>query len=344
MHFFARKIGGFEEIGITLTAPDNRANYFLRTDVLNSLSQFESRLAENPDICYLSSFVSYLEYANQVMYGRREIPQTRGLTLLLSRYFKVFAASEEASRVLGLLTNEDFSSLTMMLRIYDSADQSFIDEIGLREVLHQLDELQAEYIPDEVEIARWGPLLRYLPLSDILQRDAVRSMVIAALLIICITAIGFRSLLYGLYAVIPLLTGIMINVVFLYLTGIPMDALTIMVSSIAIGVGVDDAIHFLIQFRKQWEKERAKETQDIRAAVTTTMNITGRPIVLTTLAIDGGMLILGFGLFKPIVYFGLLVIITLSAACLGTVLVLPAVLSIGRRRGRRRTANRTRSA
>ena len=62
------------------------------------------------------------------------------------------------------------------------------------------------------------------------------------------------------------------------------------------------------------------------------MNITGRPILLTTLAIDGGLLILGFGLFRPIVYFGLMVIITLSAACLGTVLVLPAVLSIGRRR------------
>ena len=141
-----------------------------------------------------------------------------------------------------------------------------------------------------------------------------------------ITAVGFRSLLYGLYAVIPLLTGIMINVVFLYITGIPLDALTIMVSSIAIGVGVDDAIHFLIQFRKQW----AKGNQDIRTAITKTMNITGRPIVLTTLAIDGGMIILGFGMFKPIVYFGLMVIITLSAACLGTVLVLPAVLSIGR--------------
>jgi len=336
MRFFARKIGGFEEIGITLTAPENQANYFLRTDVLNSLSQFESRLAEDPDICYLSSFVSYLEYANQVMYGKREIPQSRGLILLLSRYFKVFASSEEASRVLGLLVNEDFSSLTMMLRIYDSADQTFIDEIGLRAVLENLDGLQAEYIPPEVEIVRWGPLLRYLPLSDIMQRDAVRSMVIAALLIICITAIGFRSLLYGLYAVIPLLTGIMINVTFLYLTKIPLDALTIMVSSITIGVGVDDAIHFLIQFRRQW----ASGTQDIQTAVTRTMNITGRPIVLTTLAIDGGLLILGFGLFKPIVYFGLMVIITLSAACLGTILVLPAVLSIGRRR----TANPGRSA
>ncbi len=328
MRFFARKIGGFEEIGITLTAPDNQANYFLQSEVLQSLSRFEDRLAEIPDICYLSSFVSYLEHANQVMYGTREVPRSRGLTLLLSRYFKVFAASEEASRVLGLLTNEDFSSLTMMLRIYDAEDQTFIDEIGLRKVLGQLDELQAEYIPSGVEIERWGPLLRYLPLSDLLQRDAVRSMVIAALLIVVITAFGFRSLLYGLYAVIPLLTGIMINVVFLYITGIPLDALTIMVSSIAIGVGVDDAIHFLIQFRKQW----GTGEQDIQTAIRNTMNITGRPIVLTTLAIDGGLLILGFGMFKPIVYFGLMVIITLSAACLGTVLVLPAVLSIGRRR------------
>ena len=346
MHFFARKIGGFEEIGITLSAPDNQANYFLRTDVLNSLSKFESRLAENPDVCYLSSFVSYLEYANRVMYGKREIPQSRGLTLLLARYFKVFAASEEASRILGLLTNEDFSSLTMMLRIYDSADQTFIDEIGLRQVLQELDELQAEFVPAEIEIARWGPLLRYLPLSDILQRNAVRSMVIAALLIVLITAFGFRSLLYGLYSVIPLATGIMINVVFLYLTGIPLDALTIMVSSIAIGVGVDDAIHFLIQFRRQWHKQWADGTRDVQTAISRTMNITGRPIVLTTLAIDGGLLILGFGLFKPIVYFGLMVVITLSAACLGTVLVLPAVLSIGRGRGRRegRRRGRRRSA
>jgi len=326
MRFFAEKIGGFEEIAITLTAPDNAKNYFLQTDVLHALSQFESRLIDNPDICYLSSFVQYLEYANQVMYGTREIPESRGLTLLLSRYFKVFASSEEASRTLGLLSNADFSSITVMLRIYDSHNQSFVDEIGLRGVLEDLDDLQENYIPPEIQITRWGPLLRYLPLSDMLQRDAIRSMVIAILLIICITAIGFRSMLYGLYAIMPLLAGIMLNVSFIVLTKIPLDVLTIMVSSIAIGVGVDDSIHFLIQFRKQW----AGGKQDIYTAITKTMNITGRPIVLTTLAIDGGLLILGFGLFKPIMYFGMLVIVTLTATCLGTVLVLPVVLSFGR--------------
>jgi hydrophobe/amphiphile efflux-3 (HAE3) family protein len=328
MRFFAEKIGGFEEIAITLNAPDSEKNYFLQTDVLNMLSEFEGRLKENPDVSYLSSFVQYLEYANQVMYGAREIPESRGLTLLLSRYFKMFAASEEASRMLGLLTNEDFSSITVMLKIFDSRNQSFIDEIGLRGVLQDLDNLQENYIPPEIQITRWGPLLRYLPLSDMLQRDAIRSMVIATLLIVCITALGFRSILYGLYAIIPLLTGIMLNISFIVLTKIPLDVLTIMVSSIAIGVGVDDSIHFLIQFRKQW----AAGKQDIFTAITRTMNIAGRPIVLTTLAIDGGLLILGFGLFKPVVYFGMLVIVTLTATCLGTVLVLPAVLSFGRGR------------
>jgi len=184
MRFFAEKIGGFEEIAITLTAPDSGKDNFLQTEVLNMLSEFEGRLKEDSDISYLSSFVAYLEYANQVMYGAREIPESRGLTLLLSRYFKVFAASEEASRMLGLLANEDFSSIAAMLRISDSRNESFIDEIELRGVLQDLDDLQENHIPPETQITRWGPLLRYLPLSDMLQWDAIRFMVFATLLIV----------------------------------------------------------------------------------------------------------------------------------------------------------------
>lgn len=100
----------------------------------------------------------------------------------------------------------------------------------------------------------------------------------------------------------------MLNISFIVLTKIPPDVLSIIVSSIAI---------------------------------TKTMSITGRPIVLTTLAIDGGLLVLGCGPFKPVVYFGMLVIGTLTATCLGTVLVLPAVLSFGRGRcGNPRPARR----
>jgi predicted RND superfamily exporter protein len=104
--------------------------------------------------------------------------------------------------------------------------------------------------------------------------------------------------------------------------------ITIMVSSIAIGVGVDDAIHFLIQFRTQLRGQRSSGHGDIDTVIKKTLSVTGRPIVLTTLSILAGLLILSFATFKPIRYFGLLVAFTLAAACLGTIVVLPAVLSL----------------
>ena len=126
----------------------------------------------------------------------------------------------------------------------------------------------------------------------------------------------------------PLVTGIMLNVIFMVLVKIPLDMITIMVSSVAIGVGVDDSIHFLIQFRRQI----ASGNRDIDTVIGNTLAIAGRPILLTTLSILAGLLILSFAIFKPIVYFGWLVAFTLAAACIGTIIVLPAILSLGRKR------------
>jgi len=326
MRFFTEKIGGFEEISISLSAPENRKNYFLDTEVLERVARFEDSLAELPDISYITSFVQYLKHLNRIMYGNNGIPGTRAPALLLSRYLKMLASQEQS--MLGFIAGEDFSSITVTMRIYDSSEGAFIDEVGLRKLLSRIDEIQEREIPSEIGVERWGPILRYLSLSDVLQRDSLISMLIAAAAILCITAIAFRSIPFGLYALIPLATGIMLNAIFMVLMKIPLDMITIMVSSIAIGVGVDDAIHFLIQFRTQ----RALARGDIDTVIRNTLAVSGRPIVLTTLSILAGLLILSFATFKPIRYFGLLVAFTLAAACIGTIVVLPAVLSLGRKR------------
>ena len=216
------------------------------------------------------------------------------------------------------------------MRIYDSSKGEFIDEVGLRGLLARIDEIQKRELPPEIGIERWGPILRYLSLSNILQRDSLMSMLIAAAAILGITALAFRSILFGLYALVPLATGVMLNALFMVLMKIPLDMITIMVSSIAIGVGVDDAIHFLIQFRVQ----RAANRGDIDAVIRNTLAVTGRPIVLTTLSILAGLFVLSFATFKPVRYFGLLVAFTLAATCIGTIVVLPAVLSLRPKRVR----------
>jgi hydrophobe/amphiphile efflux-3 (HAE3) family protein len=326
MRFFTEKIGGFEEISISLTAPDKRDNYFLEPEVLGQVARFEDALAELPDISYITSFVQYLKHLNHIMYGGEGIPSTRAPALLLSRYLKILASEQQS--MLGFMANEDFSSITITMRIYDSSEGAFIDEIGLRDLLKRIDRIQEREIPPEIQVDRWGPILRYLSLSNVLQRDSVVSMLIAAAAILVITAVAFRSIPFGLYALVPLATGVMLNLLFMVVMKIPLDMITIMVSSIAIGVGVDDAIHFLIQFRAQ----RASSRGDVNTVIRSTLAVTGRPIVLTTLSILAGLLILGFATFKPIRYFGLLVAFTLTAACIGTIVVLPAVISLSQRR------------
>ena len=326
MRFFTEKIGGFEEISISLTAPDNRDNYFLEPEVLGQVARFEDALAELPDISYITSFVQYLKHLNHVMYGGEGIPGTRAPALLLSRYLKILASEQQ--NMLGFMASEDFSSITITMRIYDSSEGAFIDEIGLRDLLERIDRIQEREIPPAIRVDRWGPILRYLSLSNVLQRDSVVSMLIAAAAILAVTAVAFRSIPFGLYALVPLATGVMLNLLFMVVMKIPLDMITIMVSSIAIGVGVDDAIHFLIQFRAQ----RASSHGDVNTVIRNTLAVTGRPIVLTTLSILAGLLILGFATFKPIRYFGLLVAFTLTAACIGTIVVLPAVISLSQRR------------
>ena len=158
-------------------------------------------------------------------------------------------------------------------------------------------------------------------------------MLVAVTAILCITSVAFRSVRFGLLSLVPLLTGIVLSGLYLVLTDTPLDMITIMVSSIAMGVGVDNSIHFLIQFRRQ----SAAGGGDLEGALRNTLAVAGRPIVLTTVSIIAGLLVLTLGIFKPIVYFGLLVAFTLCAATLGTVVVLPAVMSLSRRGGGRDT-------
>jgi len=331
MRFFTEKIGGFEEIAVTLTAPDGRKDYFLETEVLRGLARIEDRFAALPDVCYVSSFVGYLRHLNDVMNGSYAVPETRALTLLLSRYVRLISAGETANSLFRSLANEDFSAVTVKMRIYGSERGAFIDEIELRALLEQLDLVLDEELPAEIGVRRWGAILRYLSLSNVLQRDSIKSMLIAAAAILIITTVAFRSVLFGLYALIPLAVGVMFNLSFMVVAGIPLDMITIMVSSVAIGVGVDDSIHFLIQYRRQLSENPG----DIATVIGNTMRITGRPIVLTTLSIVAGLSILGFAVFRPIIYFGLLVVLTLAATCLGTIIVLPAVLSFRRSAGSR---------
>ena len=259
---------------------------------------------------------------NQTMTGFYEIPQRRAPILLLSRLFTTMKASTSGEIFAGALVNDDFTRLTFALRIFNGDERSPLDEIGVNDFIDRLKLQITESLAPEINPVIWGDSLAFLYISEILSRDQIVSVIVSVLLIFLITAFAFWSVKYGLLALIPMVTGIMLNFILMSLFRIPFDVVTVMFSSIAIGVGIDDSIHLIIQYRRQQKIFH----DDREKIITHTLKIAGRPILLTSISLIAGLLVLVFSSFMPIAYFGFLVSLALFTTTIGALIILPAIL------------------
>lgn len=104
---------------------------------------------------------------------------------------------------------------------------------------------------------------------------------------------------------------------------IPLDAATIMIASITIGLAVDDTIHFITWFRRSREAGL-----DTREAVIQALRDAGKPIVMTSVVLCLSYLVLVLGSVKPIIAFGALTSLAMFFALLGDLFILPALILV----------------
>jgi predicted RND superfamily exporter protein len=319
------KFTGYEFLYLTLSAPDNRPGYFQDPEVLAAIGRYETALAADPDVKHVSSFTTYLRGMNRAMTGTPEVPSSRPLVLLLSKYFAALSSSPVGKDLTGTLMNKDFSRYTIVLHIWDSKAHDLAFESSLGVILPRLLALGDGALPDGVTTEYWGELITVLQTSAIMLRNQISSILLSAVLVFLISALVLRSVRHGLLVLAPLAVGIMLNFIVMAIFSIPLDAVTITFASIAIGIGVDNAIHLTIQYRRQreiWPGEPEKIIEH-------TLKVAGRPMVLTSLSIMAALLVFVFSAFQPVVYFGVLVSLSLVMTTAGALVLLPALLYVG---------------
>jgi predicted RND superfamily exporter protein len=103
--------------------------------------------------------------------------------------------------------------------------------------------------------------------------------------------------------------------------GMPLDASTLLVGAIIIGLAVDDTIHFMHKFNRYFE-----DLGDARAAVRETLLTTGSALLFTTLSLGVGFGVLTFAYMTNARDFGLLALFAISVAFLADVLLGPALM------------------
>ena len=148
-----------------------------------------------------------------------------------------------------------------------------------------------------------------------------KSYVIALIVITGLMLILIGRISIGLLSMIPNLAPILLMLGLIGATPLKMDLFTMMVASIAIGLAVDDTIHFMHNFRRYYE-----QSNDPKQAVYETLQTTGRAMLVTTVVLSIGFFIFVFASMNNLYAFGILTAFTILMALVADYLITPALM------------------
>ncbi len=195
---------------------------------------------------------------------------------------------------------------------------------------NQADWLKKAIIKDYIKIFETenglkvtGSTLLALKMNRYLIASLLNSFIIAFIVIFISMNILFRSLKLSLVSIIPNIIPLLFAGAVMGFFGIELRPATAMTFSIALGIAVDDTIHFLSRFRSEYLLTRSHEK-----STTTTILTTGRAIISTSITLGMGFLVLVFSNFKPNFEFGILATIILIVALLSSLILLPALINL----------------
>lgn len=149
-----------------------------------------------------------------------------------------------------------------------------------------------------------------------------KSYVIAGFVITLMMILLIGNFRIGLISMLPNLLPIVLTVGVMGWLGMPMDLFTMLIGSIAIGLAVDDTIHFMHNYRRYH-----METGSVEKAVHLTLTSTGRAMFITSIVLSSGFFLYMFSSLSNLFNFGLLTGFTIIMALLADFFMAPALMA-----------------
>lgn len=174
----------------------------------------------------------------------------------------------------------------------------------------------------DVEVIVTGPFVITHKITSSMTESQLLSTGISLILATLVLMIVYRKPTLGLIAIIPVLISIVWILGTMYFIGYSLNILTVTVTSLTIGIGIDYAIHATERF-----KLIADKTGDIDAAVTETISKTGGALLIAALTTIFGFGMLILAPIPPEQQFGVIMVITIAYALIISVLFLPLILA-----------------
>ena len=307
--FVDRHLGGSTPLDIVYPVPPAEEDLLMDAEAFQSIQKLQALLERHDAVGKILSPDSFTALAREVNDGK---PLTE---------YEVTAAyrlmdEDLRESLLGSYFSPDTRTVRLSLRIRDTTA-----ELDRGELLRSLGDDVEAVLGTDAEYRMTNLFVLYEDILEKLFRSQVLTLgIVTAALFVTFLAI-FRSLRMALIALVPnvLVTATVFGI--MGWLGIALDLMTITIAAVAMGIAVDNTIHYIHRYRKE------VRTADSAAAIRKSHASVGFAMFYTTVIVVAGFGSLAFSEFVPSILFGLLTGVALSAAFLFDIAVLPVLLA-----------------
>lgn len=314
--FFEDQIEGLLPFEITIDTKKPRG--VLKLSTLKRLEKVHNIIDEYPELSKAYSAVTMAKVAKQTYYnGKKE-------------YYEL-PNNQEVNFIMKYLPDQDGGDISILNNLIDSDLRTArimvqIKNVGspdIQRIKEDLSQRIAEIFPAEkYDVTITGTSVVYQRSTDYLISNLKTSLLIAVLAITILMIFLFRSFKMVSVSLIPNLFPLLLTAALMGFVGVAIKPSTIIIFSIALGISVDNTIHYLSRYRlalKYYEGNISK-------AVISALNEMGFSIIYSSIVLFFGFGIFIFSSFGGTQALGFLVSFTLLIAVLSNLLVLPSLL------------------
>ncbi|HEX6069916.1 MAG TPA: outer membrane lipoprotein-sorting protein [Longimicrobiaceae bacterium] len=290
--------------------------------LLRSMLELQEYAAGLEGVGRTRSFADVIARIHQEMNGGdpafHAIPES---SELIAQYLLLYSMSADAGDF-GTLVDYDYQRAKVQVMLTTSEQR---DHRRLYEAFQRFAE---ERMGPGVRMEFGGEVMFWLAQIHHIAVGKVFNILTALGIVLLFCSLVFRSLSAGLFTIVPLVVSTVLTFGVMGFLGIRLETGTAIITSIAVGIGVDFALHYLVYLREELRSVTGEvELEEVSRRVFLTA---GRAICFDVMSNILGFSVLALSGFTPIRYFAWLVSLTMLTVGLGTLLLMPAILALWR--------------
>jgi hypothetical protein len=312
--FINQHFGGTSTLNVILEAESN--DTMKSPEVLRLVEKMQERVVSKLDMVGNSFGLSdYILRMNMVMHENKQkyetIPDSREL---IAQYLLLYEMSGDPEN-LWKVVDYDYKKANVTFQM--KSDNSKV----IKQVLAEIDGYTEEFNKLGVDINYAGSGYKALVFTELILEGQIKSLLLSLVIIVILLSLMFKKVKAGIIGAVPIAITATIGFGSMGFLNIPLSTTTALISSIAIGIGIDYAVHFIERY-----KIYAKQTNIKQITTEKTMHHSGRAIIFNAAVVIAGFLVLLFSVFPPNRSLGALVSLNMFTSFLGTVTIMYLLL------------------